>query len=161
MQLAIPLYRYCVVTGCSNVVTPKGLNNYKGPMHKFPNKGRSPAQFQKWMDFCNRHPMWQPVSTSHICNDHFDTNAGVLKAPTVPTILVKKTHLEEPDLPLDKTLELFEDQNASDTLSGDPTSTCLPADKTLDTTVESFDLDIAMGAESYRSVVLWKCVWQT
>ena len=149
----MPRHRYCVAPGCLNAVTPTILIKYTGPMHAFPNKKRFPDRFAQWVQFCERDPGWTPSQSSYICDDHFVNKALRFKkdqAPTIGANMLKDEclHVEDPStsLPLDKTLELFEDKDNDNSLSSSvsPGKNCLPADRTLDSIPEEIDVDMEM-----------------
>ena len=125
LQWAMPRYCHCVAPGCPSSVTPKGLNKYKGTMHKFPDEHRCVDQFQQWACFCGQTPEWRPSSSQYLCAEHFDTSFKVLKIKPVPTILVRDEDDNSvrlsPNLPLDATLEFIEDTDPNETLSFSPT----------------------------------------
>ena len=126
-------------------------------MHEFPDERRFPDQYQEWVRFCEREPDWRPSSQSHLCADHFDTSFKVFKTkplPTIPAKSIENLELPTSNLPLDTTLELLEEGSLNRTLTFSPSKTGLPADRTLDTTLDEFDIDSAMISESYENVDL-------
>ena len=154
----MPRYRYCVAPGCSSVIKPKSMLNYDGTMHKFPDARNKPELFQEWVRFCQRTPQWQPSSSSYICDDHFVRNKKTFSGTSVPTLPAKMVtqkcqniseHLS--NLPLDTTLELFEDQPVDIQSTSFPTQTGLPADRTLDNTAVDFDADLLVTEETNQS----------
>ena len=159
----MPRHRYCVAPGCHNAVTPTIAAKYVGSMHAFPNKKRFPERFVQWVQFCERDPEWQPSQSSYICGDHFVANVMKLymdQAPTIRANMLEDKCLHTDDLPtslpLDTTLELFQDSVddiASSSLSS-PKKNGLPADRTLDSISEEIDVDMDILLQDYSLLEL-------
>ena len=154
----MPQRRYCAAPGCSNVKIPKNSSNYKGKFYSFPDRKSLPEQFLKWVVICKRDPRWQPPRSAVVCDAHFVTNRKSFRYKQVPTI-PSNTSCEDfadlfPNLPLDSTLELFQDEILNGTLSLSPKKNGLPADRTLNTTSEDLEDVIVLIEQPYHALDL-------
>ena len=145
--------RYCAAPGCSNVKVPKSTCNYMGKFHSFPDRKRFPEQFLKWVLFCEREPHWVPPRSAVVCDTHFVANEKSFRdkqVPTIPANMIFNRCDDSADLPsnlpLDSTLELFQDEIFNGTLSLSPKKSGLPADRTLDTTLQDQE-DVIISIE--------------
>ena len=152
--------RYCVAPSCCNAVKPKSSTNYLGTMHKFPDRLRFPERYQEWVTFCQREPGWKPSQSSYICDAHFNSDKWIFfknQVPTIPTRLTTAPPQIEDiltSLPLDNTLELFEENVMDTTLSLSPKKNGLPADRTLDSIGEEMDVDLMIAEQVYPALEL-------
>ncbi|XP_053958889.1 uncharacterized protein LOC128863655 isoform X1 [Anastrepha ludens] len=114
--------------------------------HKFPFKRQE--LMQKWLDFSQRGPDWQPSKWSAICSRHFrdeDFNCSadrrILKKTAVPCVPVSK-HLqgtENANIPTQHNEEISKESCLQQTKEKVPTACAKPSTETLEEGCEDFE----------------------